>query len=216
MQVKFSRLVLSSASPRRRELLAQLDVAFETRAADIDETKFAEENVDAYVLRMARSKASAVFSSEPAALQTESVYLAGDTVVALDDRVFGKPADQDEAMTMLRALSGREHQVYSGLALMAKHSQWEAPATMSCLTATQVQFRELSEQDIKRYCQTGEPMDKAGAYAIQDGAAAFVVSIHGSYSGVVGLPLTQTIDLFSEYSDRFKAIFDFGAGLSFC
>lgn len=216
MQARFSRLVLASASPRRRELLAQLDVSFETLAADIDETKHAKENVEDYVLRMAQSKARAVFSREPASLRANTVYLAGDTIVALENRVFGKPADKDEAMTMLRALSGREHQVYSGLALIAQHSQWPAPAILSCSTVTQVQFRELSEQDINRYCQTGEPMDKAGAYAIQGGAAAFVISIHGSYSGVVGLPLSQTIDLFSEYRDRFRAIFDFGAGLSFC
>ncbi|MGM0569693.1 Maf family protein [Marinobacter sp.] len=179
-------VILASASPRRADLLRQLGLCFETRPVDIDETPQPGETPSVYVYRLAREKAVAGFelAGEP-----EALVLGSDTTVVLDGRILGKPADRDDARVMLRALSGRTHQVMTGVALA---SQGGTEVTVS---TTDVAFRPLDEREIAAYCETGEPLDKAGGYGIQGRGGAFVSSITGSYSAVVGLPLDVTADL---------------------
>lgn len=172
------KLILASGSPRRRELLRNLGLALEVRPVDIDETPHDGEKAEPYVGRLAETKARE--RGAPGEL-----VLAADTVVAIDGDLLGKPEDADHARAMLRRLSGRVHQVLTGVAT------WD-PATdrlESEIATTQVVFAELGEREIEWYVQSGEPMDKAGAYAIQGLAALFVETIEGNYSNVVGLPL---------------------------
>lgn len=173
------KLLLASASPRRRELLASLGLVFETAAPDIDETPRPEELPKVFAERLAAEKAAAV----PADPQT--VVLAADTIVVLGRRILGKPADEGEALEMLTALSGQAHEVITGVCL----KRGEAQQAFS--VSTQVLFRRLTEAEILRYIASGCPMDKAGAYAIQGGAAHMVREIRGSYTNVVGLPLSE-------------------------
>ena len=176
-------LHLASASPRRRELLAALGLEFTASAPDVEEIRRDGESPDAMVLRLAIDKAEAV---EPG---TADLVLTADTAVVLGDTVFGKPGDRDEALAMLAALSGRRHQVMTGVAL---RSAW---ATRTAMSITEVRFRKISPDEAVAYWHSGEPADKAGAYAIQGLASVFVESIAGSYSGVVGLPLFETAAL---------------------
>ncbi|MCA1798603.1 MAG: Maf family nucleotide pyrophosphatase [Xanthomonadaceae bacterium] len=174
-------LILASASPRRRDLLAQAGIACEVRPADVDETPLADEQPDAYVRRLARAKAGAI-------LGDGRPVLGADTAVVLDRSILGKPADAADAARMLRALSGREHEVHSAVALVSGDR-----CNDSCVTV-RVCMRKLDDEEIAAYCRTGEPMDKAGAYAIQGRAAAFVERIDGSYTAVVG-PIYETLVL---------------------
>ncbi len=177
-------LVLASASPRRRELLAQAGFAFNVRAAEIPEDPRANEDPIAYVTRLAREKAEAVFrqvSSEESA--PPQVVLGADTTVTLDNHILGKPADASDAARMLRLLSGRTHLVMTGVAVVTPQSA-EVAAEV-----TAVRFLTLSDREIEDYVATGEPMDKAGAYAIQGRAARWIPRIEGCYFNVVGLPL---------------------------
>lgn len=176
------RIVLASQSPRRAELLAQLGVRFEQRPAAIDETPRPGETPAGYVERMARAKALAV--AGPGA-----VVLGSDTAVVLDGRVFGKPADRADALAMLAALSGREHAVMTGVAVVANGG------TLYRLSENRVRFRAVDATEAAAYWDTGEPCDKAGGYAIQGLGAVFVERITGSYSGIMGLPLFETAAL---------------------
>jgi len=182
------RLVLASASPRRRELLAQAGFSFEVHPAHIPEDPLPAEDPIAYVVRLAREKAGAVFaqlsgtqlsSDGAAALQV----LGADTTVTLDNHILGKPEDPADAARMLRMLSGRTHRVITGVAVITSNT------TEVAAEVTGVQFLTLSDEEIAEYIATGEPMDKAGAYAIQGRAARWIPRVQGCYFNVVGLPI---------------------------
>jgi septum formation protein len=177
------RLVLASQSPRRRELLAQLGLAVDVRPAHADESTLPGEAPRGYVLRVAREKARAV---------PGDLVLAADTAVVLGTEVLGKPTGADDARRMLRALSGTVHEVLTAVCVRRA-----APAAveLDAVVATKVRFARLSPAAIEWYVATGEPLDKAGAYAIQGAGGAFVLSVEGSVSNVVGLPLAETADL---------------------
>jgi septum formation protein len=179
-----TRLVLASASPRRRELLGQLGLSFEVSAADIDETPHPGEPAEAYVLRLAREKARAVASRHPGAW-----VLAADTTVVLGDALLGKPRDAAEAREMLGRLSGRTHEVQTGVALAGP------TAEHSTVVRTRVTFRSLSAGEIAWYAGTGEPLDKAGSYAVQGKGGFLVAAVEGSPTNVIGLPLGETLEL---------------------
>ena len=184
-------LYLASQSPRRRQLLEQIGVRFAVKIANINETILADENPEQHVKRLAFEKANAIWNS--LSESTRLPVLAADTVVCLDGEILGKPIDQASAALMLRSLSGREHQIFTGIALISeRHSV--------CVNVSNVRFRELTQTEIEEYWATGEPEDKAGGYAIQGRAATFVSHLSGSYSGVVGLPLYETAQLLSEYN----------------
>lgn len=181
-------MILASSSPRRRELLTQIGVQFEVQAADIDETPHADESPVAYVERMALEKALAV-----AKLRPGNIVLGSDTSVISCDRILGKPRDNADAVETLRGLSGQTHQVLSAVAVVDESRQ------RVISVATQVRFRTLSDAEIHAYVATGEPADKAGSYGIQGLGAILVDTIEGSYSNVVGLPLTETAALLHEF-----------------
>lgn len=177
-------LCLASASPRRRDLLWQIGVPHKAVAANVDETALRGESADDYVERLAIEKAMTVRT------RGESLpVLAADTAVVLDGTLYGKPTDRADALAMLGRLSGRVHQVLTAVALASERS------VEVRLSATEVRMRDLTLAEREAYWQTGEPRDKAGGYAIQGLGAVFIESVTGSYSGVVGLPLTQTAEL---------------------
>jgi septum formation protein len=180
-------LLLASASPRRRELLWQLGVPHDATPADIDERRLPGEGMEQCVQRLAHQKAERVFNAQPRAQRLP--VLAADTIVVLGDRLLGKPAGRAECLAMLQLLSGKVHRVLTSVAM-----QTDAGIS-SHLSESQVRFRELKVDECAAYWDTGEPCDKAGAYAIQGYAAAFIGELHGSYSGVMGLPLYETTDL---------------------
>jgi septum formation protein len=180
-------MILASSSPRRRELLQQIGVRFSTDVADIDETPLAGETPADYVARLALAKARVVAHRHPG-----SVVLGSDTTVVLNDRILSKPEDELQAKQMLTALSGNSHQVMTAVALVRDNTEKQITVV------TDVRFCELSAQQIDAYIATGEPADKAGSYGIQGLGAVLVASINGSYSNVVGLPLTETAALLSE------------------
>lgn len=178
------RIILASSSPRRRELLEQIGLPYRVIAADVDETPLPNETPEHYVLRLAAEKSWRGWKSAADGLPV----LAADTAVVLDGDILGKPAGKEQALAMLRRLSGRSHRVLTGVSLRAKqHGQ--------ALSDSRVFFRVLDEAEILAYWETGEPSDKAGAYAIQGRAAQFIERIEGSFSGVVGLPLFETAAL---------------------
>jgi septum formation protein len=173
-------IILASRSPRRAELLAAAGIAFEVLAADVDETPLPDEAPDAYVARLAIAKALAVLALRPAAR-----VLGADTTVTIDRRILGKPADNSDAEAMLRLLSGRAHLVHTGVALVSRDG------IQSAVDTTRVWFDAMTDEDISWYVATGEPVDRAGAYAIQGLASRFIPRIEGSYSNVVGLPVAM-------------------------
>lgn len=177
-------LWLASASPRRRELLAQIGVAHEVAPADIDETRLPAETPRDYVLRLAREKALCVSSRRP-----RSAVLAADTAVVLGEEVYGKPQHREHGLAMLACLAGRAHQVLTAVALATPGG------VASALSESTVRLRVMSEEERAAYWETGEPQDKAGGYAIQGLGAVFVECLRGSFSGVVGLPLYETAQL---------------------
>jgi septum formation protein len=176
------KLILASTSPRRAELLKSAGLAFKVVRPNADEKLHAGETPVEYAVRTAREKA------ESLSVPPNAVVLGADTVVAADGHILGKPADNDDARAMLRLLSGKMHEVITGVCLRSSEK------TVCFHTATAVLFRDLSEEAIAAYVATGDPLDKAGAYAIQNGAAGMVRRIDGSYSNVVGLPLCEVIE----------------------
>ena len=188
MSSKHTTLLLASASPRRRELLAILGVPFEVLASEVDESLRDGEGPERSVVRLAVAKAEAGAERYPDAL-----VLGADTLVVLDGFTFGKPRDASQARSMLRELSGRTHRVWTGIALAGAGTQ-----RLEQAVSAEVTFRALSEQEIDAYVATGEPFDKAGGYAIQGRASAFVTELRGELSTVVGLPMSATIELLRE------------------
>ena len=183
-------IYLASRSPRRHALLAQLGVPFETLDVDLDESPRRGETPDVLARRLAEAKARA--GRERLEAGATHLVLGADTVVVLDDRILGKPRDVDDACRMLSSLSDRCHQVLSAVALASRNG------TRTRTSVSRVCFRALSDREARDYAATGEPLDKAGAYAIQGLAAMFVTELNGSYSGVVGLPLYETAELLTE------------------
>jgi septum formation protein len=172
-------LILASASPRRHELLLAAGIDHAVRAAAIVEERRPDEPAARFVERLAEEKARAVASS------AEDIVLGADTVVCLDGFVLGKPADDDDARRMLRLLSGRDHWVYTGICILANGK------TIRDVASTRVSFERMGENEIEEYTRSGEPRDKAGAYAIQGLGSKFVRSIQGCYQNVVGLPVSM-------------------------
>jgi len=177
-------LILASASPRRAELLTAAGIPFEVRPAHIDESLRPGEDARTYASRLAVEKARAIADHADA-----RPVLAADTVVVIDSQVLGKPVDADDAKRMLRLLSGRTHEVLTAVALMSARANQREPAIDTQIASTAVEFGPLATAEIDWYVATGEPSDKAGAYAIQGFASRFVTRIEGSYSNVVGLPM---------------------------
>ncbi|MCL2892733.1 Maf family protein [Brenneria tiliae] len=184
------QLYLASSSPRRRELLALLDIPFAQLSVAVEERRLPDEAAETYVRRLAHEKAAAGVLVAPADLPV----LGADTIVVLNGQVLEKPRDEAHAARMLAQLSGRRHQVMTSVALADRRD------TLSSLVVTEVVFRPLSRQDIDNYIASGEPMDKAGSYGIQGKGGCFVKSIKGSYHAVVGLPLVETHELFGNFA----------------
>lgn len=189
-------IYLASSSPRRQELLRQIGVCYRLLTVAVDEDRHTGEAPAAFARRVALEKAAAGWATLEAPRRRP--VLGADTVVVADARVMGKPRDREQALDMLRALSGRTHQVISAVALVgARHAVR--------LNTSRVTFRTLSDDECVAYWETGEPADKAGAYAIQGIAALFVEHLEGSYSGVMGLPLFETGALLREFGVRLPA-----------
>jgi septum formation protein len=178
------QIYLASRSPRRRELLAQIGVRFAVVAPDTDESRRPGEHPEDYVLRLALEKARAARASIPNS--DRRPVLGADTAVAVDERILGKPETLEEALEMMRLLSGRAHRVLTAVAVIAPDGE------RTDLSESRVTFRTLEESEVMRYWITGEPRDKAGGYGIQGYGALFVSALNGSYSGVMGLPLFET------------------------
>lgn len=201
MRIIHPRIYLASRSPRRRELLKQIGINFEVlllrsdprRNLAVDETPLPEEYPDAYVQRVCREKAEAGYSLLKLRNLPSFPVLAADTTVTLDGKIFGTPESAEQAAEMLRQLSGREHQVLSAVAVaMNEHIE-------VALSRSTVRFATLSEERIRRYLHTREYCDKAGGYGIQGFAGAFIEHLSGSYSGVMGLPLCETVELLRRF-----------------
>lgn len=201
MSIIQPRVYLASQSPRRRELLKQIGINFEMlllrtdalRNLDVDESPLADETPEIYVRRVCQAKAESGF----AALRLRNLppfpVLTADTTVTLDGKIFGKPEDAEQAAAMLRQLSGREHQVLSAVSIaLGEHVE-------TALSASVVRFTTLDEERIRRYLLSREYSDKAGGYAIQGHAGAFIEHLSGSYSGVMGLPLFETVQLLKKF-----------------
>jgi septum formation protein len=179
-------LHLASSSPRRKEILAALGLTFTSGGVDVDERRLEGESAETMVVRLAEAKARAVEIDELA------IVLGADTAVVLGDEVFGKPESREAALKTLARLSGNTHRVLTGVAL------YTAQGVRTALSSTEVRFREIGPDEALAYWQSGEPCDKAGAYAIQGLGGVFVEAISGSYSGVVGLPVFETARLLRE------------------
>ena len=182
-------IILASQSPRRRELLGLLQLPFTVRTADIDETMDKTKSVADAVADLSRRKAEAI------PRQADEIVIGADTIVVLGDRVLGKPKDPEDAVQMLRSLSGRQHQVMTGLTVL------QGNRCISVTEVTEVTFRELTDREIRDYVDSKDPMDKAGSYGIQSGGARFVSGICGDFYNVMGLPvcrLDQILKAFTE------------------
>ncbi|MFN7222267.1 MAG: Maf family protein [Burkholderiales bacterium] len=196
MQVGSKIIYLASKSPRRRELLKQIGVQYElllmretAPRVDIDESPRPEETPHAYVERVVRLKADVALRAMCDRKLPDRPILTADTTVTLDGHILGKPENQDDAISMLKRLSGQTHQVLTAVMVTTEKDQHKV------LTTSFVTFAQLSEEEIRAYVESGEPMDKAGAYGVQGRAARFISKLSGSYSGVVGLPLYETANL---------------------
>jgi septum formation protein len=188
-----TRVYLASRSPRRRQLLEQIGVAYELIDVEIDERWDGQEPAREHALRLALAKAQAALDKRHDA---DIPVLAADTVVTLDDEILGQPQNREEGLVMLAKLSGRCHTVITAIALASTKEREPAIA----VSTSRVYFRPLSETERSAYWETGEPLGKAGGYAIQGRAAMFIERIEGSYSGVMGLPLFETAELLQKYS----------------
>ena len=182
-----SLIYLASGSPRRSARLDQIGVAHRVQPVDVDETARSGEAPEQYVRRLAVLKAETLWQKLPA-LQRQPV-LGADTAVVLDDQILGKPSDETDCVRMLSLLSARTHHVFTAVALRA------SDGCQSRVNVSEVTFRKLADEEIRRYWRSGEPADKAGAYAVQGRAALFIERIAGSYSGIMGLPLFETGEL---------------------
>ena len=183
------RVILASASPRRAEILARSTYPFDVIPAEIDESRRAGEDPESYVRRLAREKATHVSRAH-----RDAWVLGADTIVAQESEIFGKPADDADAARMLARLSAAPHRVLTGLAWAR-----DGAAAADAMSRSDVRFRRLSDAEIAAYVAGGEPLDKAGAYAIQGRAAVFTTRIEGSYSGIMGLPLAETMSLLARF-----------------
>ncbi|RVU33073.1 septum formation inhibitor Maf [Rheinheimera riviphila] len=196
------KIALASASPRRRELLAQLAVNFELVKAEVDETQLPGEIATDYVLRLAISKARAGFQVQTQTATEVLPVLGADTIVVVDGEVLGKPTDQADFLRMMRLLSGRQHQVYTAIALVSgdlvNGELVTGERVLSDTVKTEVWFSALTEAQMLDYWRSGEPADKAGGYGIQGLASRFIPKIAGSYFAVVGLPLYETDQLLQQ------------------
>ncbi|WP_440876234.1 Maf family protein [Thalassotalea sp. PLHSN55] len=181
-------LILASKSPRRQQLLAQLGYQFSAHAADIDESVILGESPEQYVSRLAVAKAQVIAQQFP-----NAVVLGSDTSVVIDGEILGKPSSEQDCFTMLKKLSGRKHQVLTSIAIVQNEK------VKSDVVCTEVFFKDLSDSEISRYWQSGEPQDKAGSYGIQGIGAQFVKKIQGCYFSVVGLPLYQSAQMLAEF-----------------
>jgi septum formation protein len=200
LDIRNPRLYLASSSPRRRELLTQMGIPFDTlffrgppRDDGVDETTHAGEAPDRYVERVARAKAEHGWRLVAIRRMVPQVVLSADTAIELDGEIIGKPLDADDARNTLRRLSGRMHRVLTAVAVAFEN------AVESTVSISEVTFGALDDADIRRYVASGEPMDKAGAYAIQGRGGMFVEHLSGSYSGVMGLPLHETALLLGRF-----------------
>ncbi len=188
-QIALPKIILASASPRRAEILRTVNWPFETLPLDIDETRKAGEDAATYVQRLARAKAEAAVRRRPGAM-----IVGADTVVVINEQILGKPRDQNDARSMLRKLSGQWHQVLTGVALIDSATSESQVAHET----TEVKFAVMSRDEIDWYVSSGEPMDKAGAYAIQGLGARFIEGIRGDYFNVVGLPVRLLYELLTK------------------
>jgi septum formation protein len=190
-------LVLASASPRRQELLRNAGISFTVQPANIDETPFAGERPQEHAERLAREKALVVWRTRP-----QDVVLGADTIVVVDEAILGKPVDAEDAVRMLRLLSGRVHRVITGVGLVRAGDSRDlinpGERLRSASETTLVTMNEVADDEIRDYVATGEPMDKAGAYAIQGGASRWIPRIEGDYSNVVGLPVALVYRMLRE------------------
>ena len=183
------RIYLASRSPRRAEILQQIDIEFEVLPSDIDESQLDGESPEAYVIRLAREKAAACQKALQQQGRQLMPILAADTTVSIDGIILGKPLNDADAYAMLRRMAGRWHEVHTGIALADQQH------LVSALSTSRVEVAELSDAMIHAYIATGEPHDKAGAYGIQGLAGTFIKRVEGSYSGVMGLPVYETAEL---------------------
>jgi septum formation protein len=186
-QILKEKIVLASKSPRRAEILRAVGWPFETMGAEIDETRGVAEDAVAYVKRVAQTKAAAV-----AQKVSSGLVLGADTVVVIDDEILGKPRDREDAGRMLTLLSGKWHEVLTGVVMLRIGG---SSRSVAAYESTRVRFSEMSRAEIEWYVDTGEPMDKAGAYAVQGGAALFIEEIRGDYFNIVGLPIRLVYEL---------------------
>jgi septum formation protein len=186
--IELPKLILASGSPRRAEILTAVGWEFDKKVADIDETEFSGEKPEDYVQRLARTKAETV-----AANYKNALVLGADTIVVIDNQIIGKPKDLEDARRMLRMLSGNWHEVLTGVALV-KVSEGDFDTKVD-LQSTRVKFAEMNDAEIEFLVEKGEPLDKAGAYAVQAQAALFIEEIVGDYWNVVGLPVNLVYEL---------------------
>ncbi len=175
-------LILASSSPRRKQLLENLQLTFQVMSSEVDESFDPVLTPEEIVMELAGRKAMAVFEANPS-----SFVIGADTIVVAQDHVLGKPKDKQEAFEMLKKLSGKQHDVFTGVSIMSPH------VSSRFYEKTEVVFWELTDEEIEVYVQTGEPLDKAGAYGIQEFGSMLVKKIHGDYFAVVGLPVSRTI-----------------------
>ncbi|AIY40347.1 Septum formation protein Maf [Collimonas arenae] len=204
MKNPYQKIYLASKSPRRRELLRQIGVVFELlllrdqtpRGPDVSEDVLPGELPQTYVARVTMEKARAAYQMMVWRSLPARPILAADTTVTIDGRILGKPANKREAVEMLRLLSGRTHQVLTSVAVIHQEQSWQLTQVSDVL------FQSLSDAMIEAYCDTNEPYDKAGGYGIQGPAAIFIESIHGSHSGIMGLPLFETAQLLQQAGIR--------------
>ena len=190
------KIYLASKSPRRAHLLDQIGIEFETLSIEVDETWDGREPATKYVCRLAFEKAQAGFTSLEEA--SDAMVIGADTAVVLDQIILGKANNPDEALTILKSLSGRTHQVYTAVSVVSyKRSE-------TLINVSQVSFKPLTDDEIKKYAESGEPLGKAGGYAIQGNAAAFISRLDGSYSGVMGLPVFELYELLQDFRQNPK------------
>lgn len=191
MKFELPKLILASGSPRRSEILNSVGWEFTKIVADVDETEFEGENPADYVQRLAKTKAEAVAVNNP-----DSLVLGADTTVVIDEQIIAKPIDLDDARRMLKLLSGRTHEVLTGVAV-AKNGE-----TFVGIQSTKVKFVEMNDEQIEFLVEFGEPLDKAGAYAVQAQAALFIEGIEGDYWNVVGLPISLVYELIKKITQK--------------